>query len=31
MELTRTIPNNKTDIIIPKNEGGTYMLINVAI
>jgi len=27
----RTIPNNKPDIIIPDNEKGTYMLIDVAI
>jgi len=27
----RPIPNNKPDIIIPDNEKGTYMLIDIAI
>jgi hypothetical protein len=31
MELTRTNLNNKTDTIISNNEGGTCMLIDVAI
>ena len=31
VQTDRTIPNNKPDIIIRDNEGGTCMLIDVAI
>ena len=31
VQTDRTIPNNKTDIIIRDNEEGTCMLIDVAI
>jgi len=31
IQTDRTIPNNKPDIIIPDNEKGTCMLIDVAI
>ena len=31
MQTDRTFPNNKPDIIIPENEKGTCMLIDVAI
>jgi len=31
IQTDRTIPNNKPDIIIRDNEGGTCMLIDVAI
>jgi hypothetical protein len=31
LETDRTIPNNKPDIIIPDNEQGTCVLIDVAI
>ena len=31
VQTDRTIPNNKSDIIIRDNEKGTFMLIDVAI
>jgi hypothetical protein len=31
VKTDRTIPNNKSDIVIRDNEKGTYMLIDVAI
>jgi len=31
IQTDRTIPNNKSDIIIPDNEKGTCVLIDVAI
>jgi hypothetical protein len=31
VKTDRTIPNNKPDIIIPDNENGTCMLIDLAI